>query len=291
MQGFIGLVFLLSLAGLLVSIIKPAGFKYIVKKNFRKKNLVMFFSIVVFVFGVAIGSAAPFEVEINEIVNEVNDFVDEEVVVKDVSIDLINYKVLRVIDGDTLEVSIDGKTEKIRLIGIDTPETVHPYKPVECFGKEASNKAKELLLNQEVRLEVDSTQGDADKYGRLLRYVFRSDGLFFNKWMIENGYAYEYTYSSAYKYQDEFRNALTQAKDNKAGLWADGVCVPPDVMVEDSDGNCNIKGNISKNGKFYHIPSCSSYNNTVINESKGERWFCSVAEAVGAGWARAGNCP
>ena len=82
------------------------------------------------------------------------------------------YKVTKVRDGDTIEVDYNGKTEAVRLVGIDTPETVDPRKPVQCFGVEASNKLKLLLSDTSVSLEVDETQSDRDKYGRLLRFVF-----------------------------------------------------------------------------------------------------------------------
>ncbi|NQU77372.1 thermonuclease family protein [Candidatus Falkowbacteria bacterium] len=143
------------------------------------------------------------------------------------------YLVVKVIDGDTISVSINGVNESVRLIGLDTPETVHPSKPVECFGKEASNMAKELLTNQRVKLESELTQPERDKYGRLLYYVYREDGLFFNKWMIENGYAHEYTYNIPYKYQTEFKQAENYARNNKLGLWADGICdVDIDITPE-----------------------------------------------------------
>lgn len=135
------------------------------------------------------------------------------------------YSVIKVIDGDTLSVDIDGKIEVLRLIGINTPETVDPRKTVECFGKEASAKAKELLTGKRVRLEADPTQGERDKYGRLLRYVFLEDGNFFNDAMIREGYAYEYTYSAPYKYQDQFNEAEKEARDKKFGLWADDTCI------------------------------------------------------------------
>lgn len=106
------------------------------------------------------------------------------------------FPVVAIVDGDTIKVSIDGNVETLRLIGIDTPETKDPRKPVQCFGKEASAKAAELLSGRRVRLETDPTQGDRGEYGRLLRYLWREDGLFFNEWMIRNGYAHEYTYIS-----------------------------------------------------------------------------------------------
>lgn len=134
------------------------------------------------------------------------------------------YPVVSVVDGDTLKVSINGATETIRLIGINTPETVDPRKPVECFGKEASNKAKSVLTGKNVLIETDVSQGDRDKYGRLLAYVFLENGTNFNKMMISGGYAYEYTYNTPYKYQSEFKTAEADARNNKVGLWADGVC-------------------------------------------------------------------
>ena len=102
-------------------------------------------------------------------------------------------KVIKVIDGDTIVIEIENKHETVRLIGIDAPETVDPRKTIQCFGKEASNKAKEMLNNKSVFLEADSTQGERDKYQRLLRYVFLQDRTNFNKLMIEQGYAHEYT--------------------------------------------------------------------------------------------------
>ena len=88
-------------------------------------------------------------------------------------------------DGDTIDVIINGQEERLRLIGVDTPETKDPRKPVQCFGVEASSKATELLLNKKVRLEFDSSQSKRDKYNRLLAYIYREDGLFYNKWIIE----------------------------------------------------------------------------------------------------------
>jgi micrococcal nuclease len=134
------------------------------------------------------------------------------------------YSVIRVIDGDTFVVDIDGKKETVRLIGINSPEVNDPRKPVECFGREASNKAKEILTGKKVRLEIDPTQGDRDKYGRLLRYVFLEDGTNFNQLMIEQGYAFEYTYHFPYRYQKEFKQAQKKAEAEGRGLWEKGRC-------------------------------------------------------------------
>lgn len=133
-------------------------------------------------------------------------------------------KVVRVVDGDTIEASVSGKVEAIRLIGINTPETVDPRTTVECFGAEASNKAKEILTGKTIYLEADPTQGERDKYQRLLRYVWLDGETSFNKKMISDGYAYEYTYNIPYKYQEEFKQAEKEARENKRGLWADNTC-------------------------------------------------------------------
>lgn len=134
-------------------------------------------------------------------------------------------KVIRVVDGDTLTVTVDGKTETVRVIGIDTPETLDPRKPVQCFGKEASDKAKSLLTNQIVQLESDPTQDERDKYQRLLRFVWLNNNTTdFGKQMIIDGYAHEYTYNTPYKYQAEYKKANTEAMNAKRGLWADTTC-------------------------------------------------------------------
>ncbi len=97
-------------------------------------------------------------------------------------------KVIRVIDGDTIKIEGD---KVIRYIGIDTPETVHPSKPVQCYGKEASDKNKELVEGKEVKLEKDVSE--TDKYGRLLRYIWLGDMLV-NEYLVREGYAQSSTY-------------------------------------------------------------------------------------------------
>lgn len=162
------------------------------------------------------------------------------------------YSVAAVIDGDTIQVLIDGKKETLRLIGIDTPETVDPRKPVQCFGKEASAKAKSLLSGKSVKLEADPIQGERDKYQRLLRYVFLEDGTNFNRLMISEGYAHEYTYSTPYKYQAEFKQAQKEAEAAKKGLWADNACstttTPQPTTNVSSSGNTGASSGLSGGG-------------------------------------------
>lgn len=129
----------------------------------------------------------------------------------------IEARVTRVIDGDTIEVNLEGAIYKVRYIGIDTPETVHPSEPVECFGKEASDKNSELVEGKIVRLEKDVSE--TDKYGRLLRYVWVGD-IFVNDYLVRQGYAYASTYPPDVKYADQFAQAQTEAIDDNRCLWA-----------------------------------------------------------------------
>ena len=145
----------------------------------------------------------------------------------DVSAEIETAKVIKVIDGDTIEASLNSKKETIRLIGIDAPEIVDPRRNVECFGKEALGKAKGILNNRTIKLESDPTQGERDKYQRLLRYVFIEE-LNVNKLMISEGYAHEYTYqNNPYKYMDDFKNAERTAREENKGLWNKSTCKIP----------------------------------------------------------------
>ena len=126
------------------------------------------------------------------------------------------YLCTRVVDGDTIVVEIGGKLEKVRLIGVDTPETVHPSKPVEYFGKEASDFTKRTVERKNVRLEYDWQK--RDKYGRLLAYVYLEDGTFLNSEIIKQGYGFAYT-KYPFKYLEEFRQYEKEARENKNGLW------------------------------------------------------------------------
>lgn len=133
--------------------------------------------------------------------------------------------VYSVTDGDTVKVKINGKKFTVRLIGTDTPEIKDPRKTVQCFGREASAYTKKNLLNKNVILEADVVAGNKDKYGRILRYVFLENGVNFNRQLIADGYAYEYTYKSQlYRYRDKFKQAQKEARENKRGLWADDAC-------------------------------------------------------------------
>jgi len=123
-------------------------------------------------------------------------------------------RVNQVVDGDTIE--IEGGA-RVRYIGVNTPETVHPTKAVECFGKEASNYNKKLLEGGLVRLQRDIT--DTDKYGRLLRYIYLPDGTFVNLKLVTDGYAYADTYPPDVAHAKEFVAAQSAARAAGRGLW------------------------------------------------------------------------
>lgn len=124
--------------------------------------------------------------------------------------------VVSVVDGDTIKVSMNGQTETVRLIGVDTPETVHPTKPVEPYGPEASAYTKQRLTGQEVRLEYDVEQ--RDKYGRLLAYVWLGDEMF-NATLLREGYAQMLTVPPNVKYAEQFRMLQQEAREAGRGLW------------------------------------------------------------------------
>lgn len=201
--------------------------------------------------------------------------------------DKTQVKVTRVIDGDTIE--IEGG-QKLRYIGIDTPETVDPRTMPQCFGREASSKNKQLVEGKYVQLEKDVSE--TDKYGRLLRYIYL-DGIFVNEVLVYEGYAISSTYPPDVKYQEKLKQAEMQAREQNRGLW--GACNGNQSnssisSLKPIDPNCTIKGNISSNGeKIYHVQGQSYYDKTAIDESRGERWFCTEEEAQQAGWRKAKN--
>lgn len=123
------------------------------------------------------------------------------------------YKVKRVIDGDTL-LLING--ERVRLIGVDTPETKHPQKSVQYFGREAYLFTKQMIDGKEARFEFEGQK--RDKYGRLVAYVYLLDGTFLNAEIIKQGYGFAYT-RFPFKYMEEFRRYERGARENRRGLW------------------------------------------------------------------------
>lgn len=142
--------------------------------------------------------------------------------------------VTNVVDGDTIDVEITGRTDgpaageteigseyRVRLIGIDTPESVKPGSPVECFGKEASAAAEALLDGADVRLVKDVEE--TDRYDRLLRYVY-IEAEMANARLVANGYASAYTYPPNVRHSDLFVELEREAREAERGLWSPDTC-------------------------------------------------------------------
>jgi micrococcal nuclease len=167
-------------------------------------------------------------------------------------------QVVRVIDGDTIEVSIGSKTYKVRYIGIDTPETKHPEKPVEWMGKEAAAKNEELVGGKVVGLEKDVSE--TDKYGRLLRYVWVGD-LMVNAELVRLGYAQVSTYPPDVKYTDLFSQLQREAREAGRGLWGP-TPTPPPLTQPSPTAACDCSGNIyncSDFGTHAEAQACYEY--------------------------------
>jgi endonuclease YncB( thermonuclease family) len=276
----------ISLIALITGLVKPSIFFRFYKKELSRKQIALIFGSIAVTSFIGIGSFAPSPAPENSIVTQnnsvstvqsdtqevqdvskpSNDIKTSETVNADTSTAKVNqestqpkqesnqsplYAVVSVVDGDTVKLSIDGTTQTIRLIGMDTPETVDPRKPVQCFGKEASNKAKELLTGRSVRIETDASQGTLDKYGRTLGYIFRDDGLFYNKYMIEQGFAHEYTYNIPYKYQSEFKAAEKSARENQKGLWSPDTCNGDTTSASGSSDAQTAPATSPSGSKFY----------------------------------------
>jgi micrococcal nuclease len=127
-------------------------------------------------------------------------------------------RVVRVVDGDTIHVRVDGRDERVRYIGIDTPEDVKPDTPVQCYARAAAAANGRLVGGREVRLVFDAEP--RDRYGRLLAYVFRGDdGLFVNAELVRDGFARTLTIPPNVRYARRFAGLVTQARRAGRGLW------------------------------------------------------------------------
>jgi micrococcal nuclease len=188
--------------------------------------------------------------------------------------------VTRVVDGDTIEVYIDGKTEKVRLIGVDTPESGKP------FFEEATNKTKELVEGKQVQLLKDVSE--RDKYGRLLRYVFVGN-TFVNAELVRQGYANVYTYPPDVKYSDLFLKYEREAREGNKGLWAQAVTPPQSSPQPTPQPLPQAKGKYvgSRNSDKYHYPSCVWAQK--INPEN-QVWFSSEKDAQARGYVPCKVC-
>ena len=133
-----------------------------------------------------------------------------------------SYRVAHFVDGDTVQVTMNGTLETIRFIGMDTPETHKPNTPVQCYGPTAAAYTQARIANQRIRLVSDSLTTNRDRYNRLLRYVVFEDGTNLNMELVQKGYAFAYAFP--FSKLAQFDTAMQQAQKYKAGLW--GSCAP-----------------------------------------------------------------
>jgi micrococcal nuclease len=209
-------------------------------------------------------------------------------------------QVVRITDGDTIRVRIAGAEVPVRYILINTPETDQP------FGAEATAANRRLVEGQTVYLLKDVSE--TDRFNRLLRYVFLADGTHVNAALLRQGYAQVATFPPDVSREAEMWAAGASAAPSAPQRSGEGVVVPAATPAPTPSGGggsqwpaytctenpspppdpaCPIKGNISSGGQIFHVPGQRDYCRTVIDLSKGERWFCSEAEAVAAGWRAA----
>ncbi|WP_404370798.1 thermonuclease family protein [Kytococcus sedentarius] len=220
--------------------------------------------------------------------------------------------VVKIVDGDTIDVRLSSGVERVRVIGLDTPEIG------ECGFSEASAGLRSLIAGSTVTLERDVTQDNRDRYGRLVRHVRMSNGDSAAVRMIRRGLAPEYLYDQPYVGRSAHLRAERAARAEKLGLWS-GRCAMPSAPTRTTApqpvaqpapvakpapkpapttasapaptkpaGGCVIKGNIASDGeKIFHSPGQRHYEQTRISPAKGERWFCTAAEAIKAGWRAA----
>lgn len=198
----------------------------------------------------------------------------------------IKAKVLYAVDGDTIWVDIDGKEEKIRFVGVNTPELAKDGNPAEFMAEEAKNFTSNALRNKEIYLEKDVT--DRDKYDRMLRYIWLEKPTLnptkedieeknLNGILVKNGYAYSNYYKPDTKYQKYLDKIEKSAQDKGLGIWSDPT--NPIISKKDVGENYLIKGN--KNSKVYHLPEWDSYD-TV--KEKNAIYFETEKEAKDAGF-------
>ena len=207
----------------------------------------------------------------------------------------------RVVDGDTAEFVLNGEKKKLRFIGVDTPETVHPTKGEQYYGKEASNFTKKSLEGKTVYLEKDVS--DVDRYGRVLRYIWLEKpndykniskdeikNKMFNAILLKEGYAVTSTFPPDVKYESIFLDISRVARENEKGLWknpnkiGEKVQKEADIVKKPKDTVGKIKGN--KNSKIYHVPGGKSYDK--VKETNAV-YFDSEEEAKSAGYRKAQN--
>ena len=160
--------------------------------------------------------------------------------------DSVEALAIRAVDGDTIEVEIEGESYKVRYIGIDTPELHHPTKPVGYYAQEAYEKNRDLVEGQTVFLEKDVSE--TDRYGRLLRYVY-VENVFVNAYLVQQGYAQVSTYPPDVKYQERFLELQREAREAGRGLWEPVLisAVPGQVIIDPDCSQFDAPGDDNQN--------------------------------------------
>lgn len=230
MDNLFLLLFLVTPVALAVTLFKPALINKYFKQELSRKKIALYFGILTIVFFVLFGITTDTtkvkqeqqenpqetsqQTETQEVKGEAIESPNPQEKASSDETTLQGVKVTKVIDGDT--IGIEGGS-RVRYIGIDTPETVDPSSIVQCYGKEASNKNRELVEGKQVRLEKDVSE--TDRYGRLLRYVYVGD-IFVNDYLVRQGFASASSYPPDIKFQSQFTEAQAEARNNNRGLWA-----------------------------------------------------------------------
>ncbi|MCM2532042.1 thermonuclease family protein [Neobacillus pocheonensis] len=232
---------------------------------------------------------------------------------------LLPATIMKNIDGDTIDINLNGKEEKIRMLCVDTPETHHPRLGVQPFGPEAAEYTKKILpVGTEIEIET-GIGGGRDKYGRLLAYIY-VNGKMFNEMLLEQGLArVAYVYAPNTKYVDEFYGIQKEAQKKGIGIWSienyakdDGYHLEAtkgqnnsprstskastesslgksiqNNPSDDKESNVSCKGKIkgNANSHIYHVPGGAYYDSTKDNIV----WFCTEKEAEDAGYHRSKN--
>lgn len=189
------------------------------------------------------------------------------------------YKVLEVIDGDTFKINNNSEERRVRLIGVNAPETG------KCLGIEAKDKLIKLVLGKDVSLKDQFS----DPYGRIMANVFVGNQ-YVNSEMLLSGLGRMDYYENPHR--DELKAAYEQARLKKLGVYS-GICLSLTPPISPQTGiACTVKGNIDDNNqkKIYYLPDCNNYSQVIIDLSTDDQWFCSDGEAVRAGFEKSKTC-
>ena len=177
-------------------------------------------------------------------------------------------RVIRVVDGDSFDLK-DGR--RIRLLSLDAPEKNR------CYYVQSRDYLKSLILNNKIYLKDTIT----DDYGRIIGNIFVGN-ILINKKVLEEGNA-RFTYNKS-PYYDELKRAFESAKNLEKGVYS------PICRTQSTDSDCQIKGNNNHGEKFYFTPECRNYFQVIIDESFGEKWFCTEEEAQIQGFKKSSIC-